>query len=307
MSGQEALVPVGVAIGPFGAPTHRDTLDDMQLFHDRADAGRRLAQRLESFRDQDVVVLGLPRGGVPVAFEVAKALAAPLDVLVVRKLGVPFQPELAFGAIAEGGVRMINDAMLEHTELTAPEIADVEDVQQAELERQVELYRRGRERIPLAGRVALIIDDGFATGATANAACQAARAQGVKRIVLAAPVGSADVVDVLRSCADEVVCLETPTFYFYATVGQGYHRFRQTSDDDVIALLDRAREGFPETAVSAVADPPVRDEEVRVSAGLVEVAGHLTIPEQPRGIVVFAHGSGGSAQPPQQVCRRGLE
>ena len=100
----------------------------MQLFHDRADAGRRLAQRLESFRGQDVIVLGLPRGGVPVAFEVAKALAAPLDVLVVRKLGVPFQPELAFGAIAEAGVRVINDAILEHTGVTAEEIAGVEDV-----------------------------------------------------------------------------------------------------------------------------------------------------------------------------------
>jgi putative phosphoribosyl transferase len=271
----------------------------MQLFHDRADAGRRLAQRLESFRGQDVVVLGLPRGGVPVAFEVAKALQVPLDVLVVRKLGVPFQPELAFGAIGEGGVRAINDAVLEHTALTAPEIADVEDVQHSQLQRQVDLYRRGRERIPLAGRVVLIIDDGFATGATAKVACQAARAQGVKRIVLAAPVGSAEVVDVLRACADEVVCLETPTFYFYATVGQGYHRFRRTSDDEVIALLDRAREGFPETTVSAVADPQLRDEEVRVSAGPVKVAGHLTIPEQPTGIVVFAHGSGSSRHSPR--------
>jgi putative phosphoribosyl transferase len=271
----------------------------MQLFHDRAESGRRLAQRLESFRGQDVMVLGLPRGGVPVAFEVAKALQVPLDVLVVRRLGVPFQPELAFGAIAEAGVRVINDAVLEHTGVTAEEIADVEDVQQAELRRQVDLYRRGRERIPLAGRAVLIIDDGFASGATAKAACRAARAKGAKRIVLAAPVGSADVVDVLRSYAVEVVCLETPTFYFYAMVGQGYHRFRKTSDDDVIALLDRAREGFPGAAVSAEADPQLRDEEVRVTAGLVEVAGHLTIPEQPTGIVVFAHGSGSSRHSPR--------
>ena len=280
----------------------RETLDDVQLFHDRADAGRRLAQHLDSFRDQDVVVLGLPRGGVPVAFEVAKALRAPLDVLVVRKLRVPFQPELAFGAIGEGGVRVINDAVLEHTELTPAEIADVENVQRAELQWEVERYRRGRERAPLAGRVVLIVDDGFATGATARAACQAVRAQGVKRIVLAAPVGSADVVDELRSCADEVVCLQTPTFYFY-TVGQGYHRFRETSDDEVIALLDRAGDGFQDVVASGSdAGPPRRDEEVEVTAGPVSVAGHLTIPEHPTGIVVFAHGSGSSRHSPRNRC-----
>jgi putative phosphoribosyl transferase len=272
----------------------------MKPFDDRVDAGRQLAKRLESLRGRDVVVLGLPRGGVPVAFEVAKALQAPLDVLVVRKLGVPFQPELAFGAIGEGGVRVINDGVLEHTELTAPEIADVEDAQYTELQRQVDLYRRGREHIPLAGRVVLIIDDGFATGATAKAACQAARAQGVERIVLAAPVGSADVVDGLRSYADEVVCLETPTFYFYATVGQGYRRFRQTSDDEVITLLERARDGFREpVANGSGGDPPLRDEEVRMTAGPVEVAGHLTIPEHPKGVVVFAHGSASSRHSPR--------
>lgn len=281
-------------------PAHRDTLDDMQLlFHDRADAGRRLAQRLESFRGQDVIVLGVPRGGVPVAFEVAKALRAPLDVLVVRKLGVPFQPELAFGAIAEGGVRVINDPTVEQTALSAEEIGYVESAQQSELRRQIDLYRRGRDRIPLAGRVVLIIDDGFASGATAKAACRAAREQGVARIVLAAPVGSADVVAMLSSDADEVVCLETPTFYGYVTVGQGYRRFRRTSDDEVVALLDRAHTGYRQLVVSALDDPPVRDEEVRVPTGLVEVAGHLTVAENPRGIVVFAHGSGSSRHSPR--------
>jgi putative phosphoribosyl transferase len=297
------LDPGGKAIGPFGAPAYRGRLDDVQLFHDRADAGRRLAQRLDSFRSQDVVVLGLPRGGVPVAFEVAKALRAPLDVLVVRKLRVPFQPELAFGAIGEGGVRVVNEAVLEQTGLTAAEIADVEEAECAGLQWQVELYCRGHERIPLAGRVVLIVDDGFVTGATAKAACQAARAQGAARVVFAAPVGSAEVVDTLRSYADEVVCLETPTFYFYAAVGQGYHRFRKTSDDEVIALLDRAREGaresIPTGSAGAAADPLLRDEEVRVTAGPVTVAGHLTIPEHPTGIVVFAHGSGSSRHSPR--------
>jgi putative phosphoribosyl transferase len=296
-----ALVPPRErAIGPFGSPSDRGRLNDVQLFHDRADAGRRLAQRLESFRDQDVVVLGLPRGGVPVAFEVAKALRAPLDLLVVRKLRVSFQPELAFGAIAEGGVRVINEPVLEQTGLTDAEIAEVEVVELAGLQWQVDLYRRGRERVPLAGRLALIVDDGFVTGATAKAACQAVRAQGAVRVVFAAPLGSPDAVDMLRSYADEVVCMETPPFYFYAAVGQGYHRFRETSDREVIALLDRAGDGFRDVVASgADADSPLRDEEVRVTVGPVTVAGHLTIPEHPTGIVVFAHGSGSSRHSPR--------
>ncbi|MBS4730680.1 phosphoribosyltransferase [Mycobacterium sp. SM1] len=271
----------------------------MQLFRDRAEAGRRLAQRLASFHGQDVVVVGLPRGGVPVAFEVAKALNAPLDVLVVRKLRVPFQPELAFGALAEGAVRVINDAVLQQTGLTREEIAETEDVQCAALQWQIELYCRGRERIPLAGRVVVIVDDGFVSGVSARAACQAVREQNAARVIFAAPVGSPDVVDVLRSCADEVVCLETPAYFFYATVGQGYHRFPKISDDEVIALLDRARAGFLAPAAGNTADPLLRDEEVRVTAGPVTVAGHLTVPGDATGIVVFAHGSGSSRHSPR--------
>ncbi|MGO9286537.1 MAG: phosphoribosyltransferase, partial [Mycobacterium sp.] len=148
----------------------------MRLFDDRVDAGRRLAERLKSLRGHDIVVLGLPRGGVPVAFEVAKALHAPLDVLVVRKLGVPFQPELAFGAIGEGGVRVINDSVVREAGLRSHDMDAVENAQRAELKRRVERFRRGRDRISLAGRVAVIVDDGVATGATAKAACQVARA-----------------------------------------------------------------------------------------------------------------------------------
>jgi len=268
----------------------------MRLFDDRVDAGRQLAERLESLRGQDIVVLGLPRGGVPVAFEVAKALQAPLDVLVVRKLGVPFQPELAFGAIGEGGVRVINDSVVREADVSEGEITAVEAEQRVELRRRSERFRGGREPFPLAGRTAVIVDDGVATGATAKVACQVARARGASRVVLAVPIGADDTVERVTGYADEVVCLQTPAF-FYA-VGQGYRSFTQTSDDEVVALLDRAYKGYRQVAVSAL-DPPLRDEEVRVSAGPVSVAGHLTIPEHPTGIVVFAHGSGSSRHSPR--------
>ena len=270
----------------------------MKLFDDRVDAGRQLAQRLDSFCGPDVVVLGLPRGGVPVAFEVATALQAPLDVLVVRKLGVPFQPELAFGAVGEDGVRVLNDSVVREARLSDGEMAEVESEQRIELQRRAERFRRGRDRISLEGRVAVIVDDGIATGATAKAACQVARAHGARRVVLAVPIGPDDIVARFAGYADEVVCLQTPAFFF--AVGQGYRNFTQTSDDEVVALLDRARNNFAEAAaIDAGDDPPLRDEEVRVLAGPVTVAGHLTIPENPTGIVVFAHGSGSSRHSPR--------
>ncbi len=269
-----------------------------RLFDDRVDAGRQLAKHLESFRGKDIVVLGLPRGGVPVAFEVAKALRAPLDVLVVRKLGVPFQPELAFGAIGEGGVRVINESVVREILLSEKDMAAVEAKQRAEVARRSERFRRGHDQISLAGRIAVIVDDGVATGATAKAACEVARAQGASRVVLAVPIGAPDIAERFTGYADEVVCLDTPAFFF--AVGQGYSNFTQTSDDEVVALLDRAREGFREPAAADTpGDPPLRDEEVRVSVGPVSVAGHLTIPERPVGIVVFAHGSGSSRHSPR--------
>ena len=271
---------------------------DLRLFDDRVDAGRHLAQRLEFLRGKDIVVLGLPRGGVPVAFEVGKALQAPLDVLVVRKLGVPFQPELAFGAIGEGGVRVINDAVVREADLSEDEMAAVEAKQRAELARRSELFRRGHDRIPVAGRIAVIVDDGVATGATARAACEVARAQGASSVVLAVPIGGGDIFARFSGYADEVICLHTPEFFF--GVGQGYRNFTQTSDDEVVALLDCARNGFREPSAAAVSDdPPTRDEDVRVGAGSVSVAGHLMVPEDPVGVVLFAHGSGSSRHSPR--------
>ena len=269
-----------------------------RVFADRVDAGRQLAAHLEPLRGRDIVVLGLPRGGVPVAFEVAKALRAPLDVLVVRKLGVPFHPELAFGAIGEDGVRVINDVVVREAALKDKDMAAVETQQRAELARRTERFRRGHDRVPLAGRIAVIVDDGVATGATAKAACQVARAHGARTVILAAPIGAPDIDERFAGFADEVICPVKPEAYF--AVGQGYRNFTQTSDDEVVALLDRARAGFRDmTAAGANDDPPLRDEEVTVSAGPVSVAGHLTVPENPTGIVVFAHGSGSSRHSPR--------
>lgn len=186
----------------------------MKLFDDRGDAGRQLAQRLAQLSGKAVVVLGLPRGGVPVAFEVAKSLQAPLDVLVVRKLGVPFQPELAFGAIGEDGVRVLNDDVVRGTHLDAAAMDAVERKQLIELQRRAERFRRGRDRIPLTGRIAVIVDDGIATGATAKAACQVARAHGADKVVLAVPIGPDDIVARFAGYADEVVCLATPALFF---------------------------------------------------------------------------------------------
>ncbi|MEV4128613.1 phosphoribosyltransferase family protein [Nocardia sp. NPDC049707] len=267
------------------------------VFLDRADAGRQLGARLRPLQTADPVVLGLPRGGVPVAFEVARTLGAPLDVIVVRKLGVPYQPEWAFGAIGEAGVRVLNESVVKGTGLTDAEMSAVESREREELLRRVERYRDEGARIPLAGRTAIVVDDGVATGATARAACQVVRAAGAARIVLAVPVGARDTLAELSKEADEVICLEQPS-WFHA-VGQWYYHFGQTSDRKVTDLLRRAAQNAPEPLSAPADDPPLRDDEVRVIAGKVELVGHLTIPEQPIGMVVFAHGSGSSRHSPR--------
>ncbi|MEV6066653.1 phosphoribosyltransferase family protein [Nocardia sp. NPDC052001] len=260
-------------------------------FEDRADAGRRLGERLRILRGADIVVLGLPRGGVPVAFEIARRLQAPLDVIVVRKLGVPHQPELAFGAVGEDGARVINRIVVERADVSDAELAWVERRERSEVERRAAGFRAGHPRVPLTGRTAVIVDDGVATGATARAACQVARAQGATRVVLAVPVAARDALRMLLREADEVICLDQPR-YFHA-VGQSYHHFGQTTDAEVVELLSAAV-GAERSASVAAGNPPLCDEEVRMLAGRVELAGHLTIPELPIGVVIFAHGSGSS-------------
>jgi putative phosphoribosyl transferase len=204
-------------------------------FADRADAGRRLAEILTDLRGEEVVVLGLPRGGVVVAAEVARALGAPLDVIVVRKLGVPIQPELAMGAIGEDGVRIVSQEVVRRAGVTLDQLAAVERQARVELERQARLFRKDRTRVPLLGHTALLVDDGIATGSSAGAACQVARAHGATRVVLAVPVGSPEAALALSSVADEVRCLYTPSWL--GAIGQFYGNFSQTSDDQVVKLL----------------------------------------------------------------------
>ena len=266
----------------------------MIVFADRVDAGRQLARKLEPLRGQDAVVLGLPRGGVPVAFEVATALDLPLDVIVVRKLGVPYQPELAMGAIGEGGARVLDSRVLAATRVTADELAAIESRERAELEARVVRLRRGRDPVDLAGRIAVIVDDGIATGSTARAACAVARHLGAARVVVAVPVAPVEAVHGLPE-ADELVCLSTPPGFM--AVGYHYRDFSPTSDEEVIVLLDTAArrlQGVPDAD-----DAPDCDIDVSIPVGALTLEGHLHLPEPVAGVVVFAHGSGSSRHSPR--------
>jgi putative phosphoribosyl transferase len=204
-------------------------------FRDREEAGHLLAERLAPWASTEPVVVGLPRGGVPVAAEVAERLDADLDVIVVRKLGVPTQPELAMGAIGEGDIRVLQPEILYAAGVTERELATVEAAERHEAGRQAELFRAGRDRVPLVGRTVIVVDDGIATGSTARAAMQVARAEGAARVVLAVPVAPADTVAALRATGEEVVCLLVPPDF--RAVGQWYEQFGPTSDDEVRAAL----------------------------------------------------------------------
>jgi len=266
----------------------------MAEFADRLDAGRRLADRLEHLRGQDVVVLGLPRGGLPVAFEVARALEAPLDAIVVRKLGVPSQPELAMGAIGEGGVRVLDVEVLGQAHISEQQLRAVETRERAALETRVALLRRGRERVSLTDRVAVIVDDGVATGSTAQVACEVARRLGATKVVLAVPVAPARTLRNLPG-PDEVVCVAAPETFL--AVGYHYDDFSPTSDGEVMALLEAAepRVRDPRTA----AEGPDCDINVEIPVGGIALQAHLHLPEPATGVVLFAHGSGSSRHSPR--------
>lgn len=207
----------------------------MEVFEDRADAGRRLSALLELVRGDRQVVLGIPRGGVPVAAEIARALHAPLDVLVVRKLGVPGYAEFGFGAIGEGGVRVLDADVVSRLGLDPADIERVAQGEREELERRVALYRPGRPTLDLSGRTAVIVDDGAAMGGTMLAAIAVARALGAERVLVAVGVAPHDAADRLRAAADEVLVALSPQEF--SSVGQWYRDFSQLSDDEVVRLL----------------------------------------------------------------------
>jgi putative phosphoribosyl transferase len=209
------------------------------IFRDRVQAGRLLAEKLREHRGlAQPLVLALPRGGVPVAFEIAHDLRGDLDIFLVRKIGVPGQEELALGAIASGGVRVINEALAEHLKISATTIGMLTVREQREIEHRERLYREDRAPLPIANRAVILVDDGLATGATMLAAVRAVKQRKPKRIVVAVPVASTAACKEFRRHVDEIVSLQTPE-PFYA-VGAWYQDFSQTTDDEVRELLDRA-------------------------------------------------------------------
>ena len=224
-----------------------------RVFEDRRTAGRALVPELQRCELKDPIILGLPRGGVPLAYEIAVALHAPLDTIVVRKLGVPSQPELAFGAIASGGIRVINDDVVESLfSLDEDTIDSIANREMKELRRREEAYRLDRPYPELAGKDVVLVDDGLATGATMRAAAEAVKTRSPSSVVVAVPVGSASAVAKVAAIVDRVICLESPQS-FYA-VGQFYSDFRQTSDDEVRELLREAWEIADRSEAEGLAD-----------------------------------------------------
>ena len=213
---------------------------ELAVFQDRAEAGRVLADRLAGYaRSREVMVVALPRGGVPVGFQVARSLGAPLEVLSVRKLGVPGREELAMGAITGDGTQAINKQVVRELGIAEDTLQAVAAAEQQELERRERTYRGQRPRPELTGKVVIVVDDGLATGATMWAAVAAIRRQQLARVVVAVPVAAASTCRKLRQAADEVVCVSTPALF--VAVGQAYRDFGQTTDEEVCALLDAAR------------------------------------------------------------------
>ncbi|MBI1351707.1 MAG: phosphoribosyltransferase [Actinomycetales bacterium] len=265
------------------------------MFRDRSDAGRQLAARLATYDLPNPLVLGLPRGGVPVAAHVADALGAELDVLVVRKLGAPGNPEYAIGAVGEDGALVVDHSATRALRVTRDQLDRIAEAERREIARRVEAYRDGVHQLSLAGRNLIIVDDGLATGSTAAAGVRVARHLGAAHITVAVPVGSVQAVDWLRGMADTVVCLDTPE-PFYA-VGQHYTDFAQVSDAEVVRILKLHPRHDDRRQVPARST----SEDVEITCEGLRLPGHLHIPARARGVVLFAHGSGSSRRSPRNV------
>ena len=269
-------------------------------FRDRRDAGQVLAESLASFADRDdVVVLALPRGGVPVAHEVAKALRAPLDVFVVRKVGVPGHEELALGAIASGGIRVVDSELTYALGLTEQDVETLIAHEQRELERREEAYRQDRPTFPeVRGKTVILVDDGLATGSTMRAAAMALRNESPAQLVIAVPVAPPETCIAMREVADAVVCARTPES-FYA-VGIWYRNFAQTTDEEVRELLmDADRELRDGAATDATRSNATMEHAVTIHDGRLALEGTLSLPSERAGVVLFAHGSGSSRHSPR--------
>jgi len=271
------------------------------LFRDRFEAGRLLASELSYLANRpDVVVLALPRGGVPVGYEVAKALNAPLDVFVVRKLGVPGHEELAMGALASGGVRVINQEVVRGLGIPEYIIDAVAAKEEQELRRREREYRNGRPPIDLRGRTVILVDDGLATGSSMRVAAAALKERNPAQIIVAVPVGSPETSADFETEVDKIICAATPEPFL--AVGRWYRDFSQTSDEEVRELLRRAANfGEPKGSQTEAArqenklhEMPNRETPVQIQADGQVLEGDLTIPDSARGIVLFAHGSGSS-------------
>lgn len=267
------------------------------MFKDRSDAGRQLAAQLTTYSRPQPLVLGLPRGGLPVALEVAQAMGAELDVLVVRKVASPDNPEYAIGAVGEDGVVVLDHAARRQLRrhLTSEYVDHLAALELTEVARRVQAYRGGSRRLGVAGRNIIVVDDGLATGSTAAAAITVVRHYGAVHVTLAVPVGAAEAVERLSAMADEVVCLQTPEPF--AAVGRHYEHFEQVSDDEVVAIL----QAHPRPRDRAV-DVTKIDEDITIAFDGLRLPGRLCVPARARGIVLFAHGSGSGRLSPRNVA-----